>query len=253
MQGEASTCAYFYCAGAGEIMWNIIRFDEIDSTNTRLKQMPDAPHGTVLVAKRQTAGRGRLGRSFSSPHGIYLSALLCRKEDPSELLHLTAMAAVAVRRAIVDACGIETQIKWVNDLILDNRKLCGILVEGCDGRYIIGIGINCNTDLADLPEEVQTLATRISCDEDRLIDALAFRLREMDEQLFSAQAKYMQEFGEHCITVGKTVQLVRGAERTEAFCLGVDENAALLVRLADGSTQSITSGEACVRGLYGYV
>ena len=234
-------------------MWKITTFEEIDSTNTALKAMLDAPHGTVLVAKRQTAGRGRLGRSFSSPRGIYLSALLRREEDPSTLLHLTAMTAVAVRRAIIDACGIETQIKWVNDLLYARKKLCGILVEGGDGRYIIGIGINCNTDLSDLPSEVQSIAATIACDEERLICALVARLQEMDEKLFSDKSVYMQEFAEHCITIGQSVQVIRGESRTQAIATGIDENAALRVQYPDGTAELISSGEVSVRGLYGYV
>lgn len=234
-------------------MWKITKFDEIDSTNTRLKTMSDAPHGTVLVAKKQTAGRGRLGRSFSSPHGVYLSALLHRAEDPSDLLHLTAMTAVAVRRAIFDASGIETQIKWVNDLLVQNKKVCGILVEGNQGRYVVGIGINCNTDIADLPPEVQQMATTLHCDEDRLIEALVSRLREMDEKLFSAKREYMREFADSCITIGKSVQIVRGEDRFTAFAESIDEDAALSIRYPDGHTEKISSGEVSVRGLYGYL
>lgn len=234
-------------------MWEVTKYEQIDSTNTALKRMQDAPHGTVFVAKRQLAGRGRLGRSFSSPHGIYLSVLLRRQEDPSQLLHLTAMTAVAVRRAIMDASGVHTQIKWVNDLLLQGKKLCGILVERECDRYIIGIGINCNTDLDDLPPEVRTMAAKIECDEETLIDALVRHLRQMDEKLLSAQAEWMREYANACISVGKTVQLVRAQQRCEAFCVGVDENAALLVRFPDGRVQAVSSGEVSVRGLYGYV
>lgn len=234
-------------------MWNITKFDEIDSTNTALKAMHDAPHGTVLVAKRQSAGRGRLGRSFSSPHGVYLSALLRRTEEPSELMHLTAMTAVAVRRAIMDVSGAKTQIKWVNDLLLSDKKVCGILVEGVEGRYIIGIGINCNTELSDLPSDVQSMAASLNCDEEQLVEALVFRLREMDEKLFSAKEEYLREFAENCITIGKTVQVVRGDRRIQAFAVGIDENAALTVRYADGRMESVSGGEVSVRGLYGYV
>lgn len=234
-------------------MWSVTKFDEIDSTNTALKRMVDAPHGTVLVANRQTAGRGRLGRSFSSPHGIYLSALLCRSEAPAELLHLTAMTAVAVRRAILDASGIATQIKWVNDILLCEKKLGGILVEGREGRYIIGIGINCNTDLNELPPDVQTMAATIACEEAALIAALVARLKEMDENLLTARKEWMAEYAARCVTVGKDVQLLRAGERTKAFALGVDENAALLVRYADGRTAAVSSGEVSVRGFYGYV
>ena len=96
-------------------MQEVIQLEEVSSTNAVLKAMPEAKHGTVLLAKRQTAGRGRLGRSFASPEGgLYLSWLLCRKETPEQLLHLTPMVAVAVRRAIADACGLWTDIKWIN-------------------------------------------------------------------------------------------------------------------------------------------
>lgn len=234
-------------------MWKITKFEEIDSTNTALKRMENAPHGTVFVAKRQLAGRGRLGRSFSSPHGIYLSVLLRRKEAPSQLLHLTAMTAVAVRRAITEVCGVQPQIKWVNDLLLNDKKLCGILVEGDQERYIIGIGINCNTDLNDLPPEVRAMAARIECDEDALIDALVRHLHEMDEKLLSARKEWMQEYANACVSVGKTVQVVSAQQRCEAFSLGVDENAALLVRYPDGRVQAVSSGEVSVRGLYGYI
>lgn len=234
--------------------WSIEQLDTVDSTNTLLKKRLDAAHGTVVVAARQSAGRGRLGRSFSSPRGVYLSVLLHRDEPPSQLLHLTAMTAVAVRRAILDASGVPTQIKWVNDLILCGKKLCGILVEHTgDGRYIVGVGINCNTDLSALPPEVEEMAASLRCDEKKLILALVSRLREMDEKLLSARRQWMAEYAANCVTVGKAVQLLRGEERVEATALGVDENAALLVRYPDGKTDAICSGEVSVRGQYGYI
>ena len=105
-------------------MQEVIQLEEVSSTNAVLKAMPEAKHGTVLLAKRQTAGRGRLGRSFASPEGgLDLSWLLCRKETPEQLLHLTPMVAVAVRRAIADACGLWTDIKWINDLQVQGKKV----------------------------------------------------------------------------------------------------------------------------------
>ncbi len=234
-------------------MWEIIKFDTIDSTNNALKQMTDASHGTVLTASHQTAGRGRMGRSFSSPHGIYLSALLIRKEEPSQLMHLTAMTAVAVRRAILESCGIDTQIKWVNDLLLDDRKLCGILVEGNAERYVIGIGINANTDANDLPEDVRRMAAVLTCDEDKLLASIVRYLRYMDENLLTCQSEWMREYAANCITVGKTVQVITPNGRTEATALDVDDTGALLVRYPDGREQAVLSGEVSVRGLYGYV
>lgn len=234
--------------------WSIERWQTVDSTNAELRRRETAPHGTVLVASHQTAGRGRLGRTFSSPHGVYFSALLRRADPPDRLLHLTAMTAVAVRRALLDACGVDTQIKWVNDLLLGEKKLCGILVEAAgDGRYIVGIGINCNTDPLDLPPELRQTAAVIRGDENALIDALVRRLIEMDGELLQNRAAWMREYAAHCCTVGKEVRLLRGNESTEAFATGVAENGALLVRYPDGTTAAVQSGEASVRGLFGYI
>lgn len=234
--------------------WSAEELQAVDSTNAELRRRGSAPHGTVLVARRQSAGRGRLGRTFASPHGVYLSALLRRDEPPEQLLHLTAMTAVAVRRALLDACGVDTKIKWVNDLLLGEKKLCGILVEATgDGRYIVGIGINCNTDLLDLPLELRQTAAVIRGDETALIDALVRRLEEMDEGLLRNQTAWMREYSEHCCTVGSQVRLLRAGESAEAFATGVAENGALLVRYPDGTTAAVQSGEASVRGRDGYI
>lgn len=234
-------------------MWNIQRFEQIDSTNSALKRQRDASHGTVYVAKRQSSGRGRMGRSFVSPHGIYYSVLLRRSEPPTSLMHLTAMVAVAVRRALSKAADIQTDIKWVNDLLLGQKKLCGILVESEGDRYIIGIGINCNTDPDDLPEDVRQMAAVISCDEELLICELTRQLQDMDRCLLSHQKEWMQEYAAACVNIGKPVQILHGEERQQAVAVGVDENAALLVQESDGSIRSISSGEVSVRGLYGYI
>ena len=128
--------------------WTLIRYKTIDSTNTALKTMTDATHGTILCSSVQTAGRGRLGRSFHSEEGgLYLSLLLKRQEPLDQLLHLTPMVAVAVRRAIKDVCSLDADIKWINDLQIQGKKICGILTEVApQGGIIIGIGINCNTE-----------------------------------------------------------------------------------------------------------
>lgn len=234
-------------------MWKITKFDTIDSTNTALKRMSDAEHGTVLVSSHQTGGRGRMGRSFSSPHGIYLSVLLIRKEAPSQLLHLTAMTAVAVRRAILEASGKNTQIKWVNDLLLDGKKLCGILAEGDADRYVVGIGINCNTDLQALPSEVRSMAATLQCDEDTLLKALVKHLMIMDAELLSGQKEWMREYAQNCITVGSEVQVISAEARKQALALDIDDSGALLVRYSDGREEAVCSGEVSVRGLYGYI
>ncbi len=237
---------------------------ETDSTNDALKRMRSAPHGTVLVTGRQTKGRGRLGRSFFSPEGgVYLSVLLKPNAPASELLHLTAMAAVAVRRAINDCCGVAPDIKWTNDLVYGGRKLCGILTELVrqEGALcaIIGIGVNCSTDLAQLPPEVRDVATSLRKITGRQIDpndlarCMVRRLFEMDAALLTEKKAWMAEYAAACVTVGKPVQVVSGAERRSAFAEGIDENGALLVRWDNGETAAVSTGEVSVRGMYGYI
>ena len=126
-----------------------------------------APHGTVIFADHQTAGRGRLGRNFHSPanSGVYFSVILRPECKPTELMHLTCATAVAVCNGIQSATGIQPGIKWTNDLVADNRKIAGILTElsisQCDGAIdyaIVGIGINCSEQLSDFPEELSGIA-----------------------------------------------------------------------------------------------
>lgn len=237
--------------------WTVIYYPVVDSTNNVLKQMDAPAHGTVVHSSRQTAGRGRLGRSFCSQEGgLYLSLYLKRTEPMDRLLHLTPMVAVAVRRAISEACGVDVGIKWINDLVKNGKKLCGILVEiAPQGGVIVGIGINCNTK--SFPPELADIACSL-CDfcpevkEEALLEALIRNLREMDEVLFSRKAQWMEEYASHCVTVGKDVFLLRGETRRQAYAFGLDENGALLVRLPDGTEETVSTGEAGVRGMCGY-
>lgn len=237
---------------------------ETDSTNDALKRLPDAPHGTVLVSGRQTAGRGRQGRPFVSPEGgVYLSVLLRPAVPAAELLHLTPMAAVAVRRAIFDACGVAAEIKWPNDLVFAGRKLVGILTElihrGGADCVIVGAGVNCNAGLADFPPEVQKIATSLreitgkTVDPNVLARNMVKRFAEMDAALLTEKKAWLAEFAAACVTVGKRVQLISGAERKEGFAEGIDENGALIVRFDTGKTAAVSTGEVSVRGMYGYI
>ncbi|MBQ6431455.1 MAG: biotin--[Oscillospiraceae bacterium] len=237
---------------------------ETDSTNDALKRMRAAPHGTVLVTGRQTKGRGRLGRSFSSPEGgVYLSVLLRPNAPADKLLHLTAMAAVAVRRAINDCCGVAPEVKWTNDLVYGGRKLCGILTElvQTDGGLcaIVGIGVNCNTEPAQFPPEVRDIAISLReitgqvVDPNDLARCMVRRLFEMDAALLTEKKAWLTEYAAACVTVGKRVQVISGAERRPAFAEGIDENGALLVRWENGEIAAVSTGEVSVRGMYGYV
>ncbi len=247
--------------------WQVRVLPETDSTNNALKRECTAPHGTVLVTGKQTGGRGRLGRQFASPlGGVYLSVLLRPNAMPEELLHLTPMTAVAVRRAIADCSGVEADIKWTNDLVCGGKKLCGILTEltteagsGALQSVIVGIGVNCNTVIEELPPEVRPMATSLAqlcgkpVDPNALAAAMVQRLYEMDGALLIRREAWMREYEAHCITIGQTVQVVRGDERRVAFAEGIDAFGGLKVRWEDGTTETINTGEVSVRGMYGYI
>lgn len=232
--------------------WSITRFDEVDSTNSALKRCPDVPHGTVFVARRQTGGRGRLGRVFASPEGgVYFSVLLRPQVSFDRLLHLTPMAAVAVRRAISDVCGLSADIKWINDLLCGGKKLCGILTEAAGDAVIVGIGVNCSTEV--FPPELRDIATSLKLElgsapsEEALIAAMVRRLQEMDTALLSQREAWLAEYATACVTLGKTVQLLRGDRRETVFAERLDENGALIVLRPDGTRTVVNSGEVSVR------
>ena len=218
--------------------------------------MTDASHGTVLCSEHQTAGRGRLGRSFvSSEGGLYLSILLKREEPLSRLLHVTPMAAIAVRRAILDLYPtLQVDIKWINDLQIRGKKICGILTEVApQGGIIIGIGINCNTP--SFPEELRAIAGSLrefqgEVDIEALLRALLRRLGELDEGLFSEKAQWMEEYRRNCISLHRDVLLLSPTGQREAYAEDIGEDGELLVRLPDGSREAVSMGEVSLRTIY---
>lgn len=245
-------------------------FDCIDSTNTQAKQLAaqGAPHGTVLIADRQTGGRGRLGRNFHSPGGVgvYMSVILRPQCPPDKLMHLTCAAAVAMCDAVEAAAGFRPGIKWTNDLVAENRKLAGILTEmaldsatGLVSYAIIGIGINCCQRIADFPEELRFFAGSLSMIAGRpisrslLAKAMMEALHQMSTRLLDPSADTMAQYRKDCITLGKEISVVRGDDIRHGTALDVDEVGALAVRFEDGHVEKVNSGEVSIRGLYGYV
>ncbi len=216
---------------------------EVGSTNTYLKELArnGAPNGTVVIAERQTEGRGRLGRRFESPQGgLYLSVLLRQSPD----FRLTPMAAEAVRRAVLQTSGLQAKIKWINDLVVGGKKLCGILTELSGDAAIVGIGINCS----GTPHEIATSleAEGHPCDSSALAAAVM-------EQLSHMSPDWLEDYKTHCLTIGQDVQLIQNDTVRYAHVDDMDEDGALLVTLLDGTKERIFSGEVSVRGLYGYI
>ena len=244
-------------------------YDTIDSTNTRLKELAryGAVAGTVVLAGQQSAGRGRLGRSFHSPAGLglYISVLLRPECRPEALMHLTCAAAVAVCDGIEKITGVRPGVKWINDLVLNRRKLGGILTElsvdsktGLVDYAIVGIGINCRHDSHDFPQELQDIATslhmeKLDADPASLAAAVITALQRMNSDLFCQKDRIMAQYRADCITLGQDVTICRFEDRKPGKALDVDEEGALVVQLPDGSVQHVNSGEISVRGLYSYI
>lgn len=244
--------------------------DSVDSTNTEVKRRAaaGAAEGLVVLSRHQTAGRGRAGRTFHSPEdgGLYLSALLRPSLPPEAAVNLTAWVAVAVCDGIQAACGVRPQIKWTNDLILNGKKLCGILTElGLDQKtgtldyLVVGVGINANQSPEMFPEDIRSIATSLSTelghevDSNRLAAEVIRALDRMYAQFPSGKPAYLERYRADCLTVGKSVRLVTPAASRDAFAAGIDEEFRLLVKYPDGTTDAVSTGEVSVRGMYGYV
>ena len=239
-------------------------FDCIDSTNTRAKEMAlsGAPHGTVLIADRQTGGRGRMGRSFQSPGGVgvYLSVLLRLKCPAEQLMHLTCATAVAACDAVEQAVGLRPGIKWTNDLVCGSRKIAGILTEllyvGDEICAVVGIGINCCQDVTDFSEEIRwfagslAMATGKPVDRAQVAASLIGALQQMD---LSGKETMMDRYRKDCITIGKEISLLRAEEVSHGYAISVDDDGGLVVRFDNGEVKTVQSGEISVRGMYGYV
>jgi len=247
----------------------ILYFDTIDSTNTCLKAqaLRGAADGTVVIAGHQTAGRGRMTRSFESPEGkgLYLSVLLRPHLPPERLLPLTAMAAVAVCDAVEQVCGVRPGVKWPNDLVLGGKKLCGILTElvldGTQPCVVLGVGVNVSQTAADFSPEVAELATSLAVQVGREVARaeLAAALIGALDRLYTAVKEddltpWLAAYRRDCVNLGKQVQLIApDGTRELAAALDVDETFGLTVRTLTGERKTVRAGEVSVRGLYGYI
>ncbi|MCD7887307.1 MAG: biotin--[acetyl-CoA-carboxylase] ligase [Clostridiales bacterium] len=245
-------------------------FETIDSTNNYLKREAHRlPDGAVAVANEQTGGRGRLGRSFQSPRdaGIYMSALVRPQLPPERALNFTAFVAVAVCEGIEAATGLRPQIKWTNDIVLDRRKVCGILtemsIEGESGALqsiVTGIGLNVGQRLEDFPEDIRDIAGSLAMAAGKPIQRgrLAAEVINALDRMYAAWRSdggdYLEKYRARCLTGGREVRLLRADGRVEpAKAIAVAEDFGLLVRHPDGREEKVTSGEVSVRGLWGYV
>lgn len=232
----------------------------VDSTNTFLKKAAaqGAAHKTVVIADCQSAGRGRMGRVFQSTagQGIYLSLLLRPDVPPEELLAVTGMAAVAVCRAIRRCCHAPVRIKWVNDILLHGRKLCGILAEsvivGDRICLVIGVGINVSQTREDFTPEVARLATSLAMEgytlsREALSAALVEELFRLADEMVDIKTNWIDEYRAACVNPGREARLVWSETEETVQVLDVDGRFGLVVRRENGAVDVIRTGEVSLR------
>lgn len=242
-------------------------FDTLDSTNDYGKMLAKQTgvHGTLIVADAQTAGKGRRGRVWQSPKGSSILMSLCLEPNLSteRVAGLTLVMALAVAEAIEQAAGVKPQIKWPNDIVLNGKKICGILTEMCfvQDHYavIIGAGLNVNTE--HFPEEIETIASSLKKEtgkdfaREMLIGAVLKHFEECYEQyektgdLTLLKSRYESLL----INRGREVQVLDPKGAYTGVAKGITKEGNLVVECPDGTEQEIYSGEVSVRGLYGYV
>ena len=226
-------------------------FDEIDSTNSeaRRRLLSGLALPALFIARRQTAGRGRRGRSFYSEGGLYMTLAL-PPQSAFDAVPITACAASATAMAIEELCGVKTGIKWVNDIFVSGKKVCGILAEAVTdpetGKalgLIIGVGVNLNNAI---PEELEGIACSIICP-DLSPETLAKAITDKMLAAFSNKQAYMAYYRTHSMVLGQKVRYIQNDVTYDAVALDIDDMGGLKVLHPDGTTQTLTSGEVTLR------
>ncbi len=238
--------------------FEIIIKDETDSTNNDLKQLArnGADGGCTVIADFQRQGRGRVGRCFYSPKGsgIYMSVLVKKDFTEDNVVLITTAASVAVARGIEKATGKSPQIKWVNDLYLDGKKVCGILAETIrnykDNRIesaIIGVGINCEN--CGFPDEIRDIAGALTDDGDSISrnKIIAEVLKELAKVETAIENRdFLEEYRRRSMVLGREI-LILGDDTEVATAIDVDENGSLVTMTKDGKQRVLFSGEISIR------
>lgn len=236
-------------------------FKTIDSTNNFAKSLAQlgAVNGTTVISEVQTQGKGRMGRSFYSPlgMGIYMSVILRPKLSVEHSLLITSCAAVAVAEAIEKISGIECRIKWVNDIYVGSKKLCGILTEasvdveqGGLEYAIVGIGINVQN--VNFPKSLSDIATSLKLETDKSVSRseIAAEILNCLEERFSTitDKSFIEEYRRRSNIIGKRIEVTQNETAVQMDCLGIDEFGKLLVRLDDGEEKALSSGTVRLLG-----
>ncbi len=235
---------------------SVITLEECGSTNDEAKKLAleGVSRPVLIVADRQLAGRGRLGRSFYSPSqtGLYCSILYPTNEPLQNAVSVTGAASVAVMRAIRGTAVKETEIKWVNDLYLDGKKVCGILTEALTGvgayeaHLIVGIGVNLTTDA--FPEEISSIAGAVGGACTSRAELLAAIWRELSPYLKNpSDRSWLEDYRSHSMVLGRQIEWIRGEERRQGIASEITEEGALVALLPNGERELLRTGDISVR------
>ncbi|MEG1879719.1 MAG: biotin--[acetyl-CoA-carboxylase] ligase [Oscillospiraceae bacterium] len=234
-------------------------FDVLESTNITAKKLgiDGAPSGTIIIANEQTSGRGRMGRKFYSPPntGLYMSCMLRPSVSADDCVLITTATSVAVCRAIEGLTKRKPKIKWVNDIFLDGKKVCGILTEavtdfesGSIECVVVGIGIN--VDTVDFPTEIQNIAGGIYAERtgkisrNQLAARVICELSNIENMIKSHD--YIEEYKKRSMVLGKEVRIISGKEEI-VDVVDIDQNGGLVIKHKDGEVTVLRTGEVSVR------
>lgn len=252
----------------GEFGRTVEYHQTIDSTNIRAKRLAEegAHAGTLVVSDCQNAGRGRRGRIWVSPPGknVFMSLILRPDILPVSASMLTLVAALAVHEGIKNITGLETTIKWPNDIVSGGKKVCGILTEmsaELEGVHYVVVGIGINVNMEEVPEDVSEMAVSLLMETGKRV-----RRSQLISAIMEAFEQYYKEFitqgdlsglidvyNKHMANAGREVRILDTAGEYTGRALGINEKGELLVEMQGGEVRHVISGEVSVRGIYGYV
>ncbi|MCK9478162.1 MAG: biotin--[acetyl-CoA-carboxylase] ligase [Firmicutes bacterium] len=227
------------------MQFKVFEFDEVFSTNTLLKE-GDYPIGSVALARTQTGGKGRGGKSFYSPPcGIYMS-MVVGFESIFDKLFIPIKAAVSAHDVLSKYT--DCKIKWPNDIVAGGKKLCGILSEGYNDKVIAGVGVNLNTPPKYFADNSLPYATSLYEQTGK-----SFDVKTVAHEILTAyslqQSKdvILEKYKENCLTIGRQITVLQGNKKYDATAIGLTQNGELII-LSDGKKLTLNSGEVSIRG-----
>ncbi|QSZ28117.1 biotin--[acetyl-CoA-carboxylase] ligase [Aceticella autotrophica] len=245
---------------------NYIHLESISSTNDYAKEIASkAENGTIVVSEEQTSGRGRLGRKWVSEkgQGLWMSIILKPELTPQSSVKLTQVAAVSVVNAIIETIELNASIKWPNDIIINGKKICGILTEmnaELDRVNYVIVGIGLNVNMNKFPDDLKDKATSLFIETGKKIDR-----KKLTASIINNFEKYYYIFLKegfepirisclkHSVTIGSEVRVISGKNEFNGKAVDIDNDGNLIIEIGDGSRKAVMSGDVSVRGILGYV